>query len=350
MKPGRITQIALAPALLLVLLTGGCDQGTLDVGGFCSTSSDCPPSQVCRDGACVSTCLVDGACATTSGALAGAISLAESTDLDTGESWLSANATFHATAGYVPTAVQAIAGTDCVMVQGDGHAASATCLSAGVITLTGGLLGQSGEPADGADGTASLIPQPTESGFDYLAELPPSALLAPGGDVVATAPGADVPAFQTAVPVPASIEGVGTDSSSTAQGKGLSVHWDAGLASQVLLRLTGTAAPPAEAKSSEQMGLGAEGANEADGAYADQEAALAESDLLPSTVTVICPARDEAGLVAVPPSALTVFEPGPLAATLARQNLGFAAVKDGTITVTATREVRFTVHTDAASN
>ena len=55
-----ITRLVAIVALATVAV--GCDDGPLNVGGFCSSASDCPAGQLCKDGACTSTCATDAEC------------------------------------------------------------------------------------------------------------------------------------------------------------------------------------------------------------------------------------------------------------------------------------------------
>ncbi|GMV40584.1 MAG: hypothetical protein AMXMBFR64_23000 [Myxococcales bacterium] len=58
--PSLVAKTALLAALLAA--SSGCDDGRLNVGGLCSTEADCPPGQICKDGACTSSCSTDSEC------------------------------------------------------------------------------------------------------------------------------------------------------------------------------------------------------------------------------------------------------------------------------------------------
>jgi hypothetical protein len=273
---------------------------------------------------------------------AGAVTLAEATDLVTGETWLKAEASFVATGksgGGEP-----IAGTDCVLVK-SGELGPAG-ISAGVITLQGGLVSGSGASADASAESTSLTPKTGADGTEYVADLPVEGHLQDGANLVATAQGEKVPPFDAAVLVPAPLSDVSAEARQMARGLGITVRWAPGTASQVVLRLTGPSAAEQKALYEPAGITSTAGADEE--VELDTEAASLTGASAEGPATVLCPARDEAGVIAVPPAVLELFDEVPIEATLMRQNLGFAKLPECEVTVRAAREAYFTVAHPAA--
>lgn len=305
-------------ALALLTLVAACEAAPVEPGGFCQTDSACPPSQICRDGQCATTCLSGTVCQSALVPLLGGLSIVEVTDPGVEAPTLTAEALFLAPGKKGLDESHGLAGTDCVLLP-PAEEAQSCGLSAGVITIGGAILGPGDAPADQGSGAAVLQPVDGDAGQEYLTDVD-GARLASSGTLTATAEGAEVPAFVGTVAVPPPL----VDVVVTVRDQGgprLVAEWEPDSASQLVLRLTGAPAADIDARASALTSR------------------IRTEDELRSR-TVVCPARDEAGTIVVPPSVLSLFTPGLLDVSLVRSTLSYVSLPDGDIMVRAARQVR----------
>lgn len=310
-------------ALALLVTVAACEAAPAEDGVLCQTDSACPASQMCRDGQCAATCLSGSVCQTAALPLLGGLSLVEVTLADGEQPTLTAEALFLGPNNDGIDESHALAGSDCVLLPLlDAHD---TCgLSAGVITIEGAILTPSKDHADGAADEASLEPVTTDGGKEYQPIVAGEARLAASGTLIARAPGDEFPAFVGQVGVPAPL--IGALAAFRAEGGSPRViaTWEPSTASQVVLRLTG---PPSADVEAARAALTSKISTES---LSDE----------PRSRTVVCPARDEAGVLVVPASVLKVFTPGRLELSLVRSSMGFVSLPAGDVMVRAAREVR----------
>jgi hypothetical protein len=276
-------------ALLALALVAGCEEVSKPAQeAQCASSAECPAAQVCSGGECVATCLAGPLCPSADHA-SGALRIAE-TDEDGGAIDVAVLAAF-APAGAADGAPMAIGGTDCIAVPAD-PAQRHGALSAGTIHVDGALAGSS-EPL-------GLEPTSETGQVVYANGAPVGSRLAHSGTIAASAEGADFPPFDVEVPVPAPIAGFAVATEALVWGEPFEVEWIPTNASQMVLMATGPAHDP-------ELGR----------------------------LTVVCPARDEAGRLALPAAVSQWFAPGPIEMSLERRAVVVQTL-DGGARVTAT--------------